>query len=144
MGAVQVLIFSHSVRMLRIIREVITRRGYVFSWLDGSTPVKDRQGLCDVFNRSPAQFIFLISTTAGGLGINLTSANKCVGLPLLPAGRLCVCKTGGEGPQIAGHLCLRIAAHMWERGGLGHAGRMGVREGATGAEYVHVLQWEHN
>ena len=73
---VQVLIFSHSVRMLRIIREVVTRRGYVHSWLDGSTPVKNRQRLCDEFNKRPAQFLFLISTTAGGLGLNLTAANK--------------------------------------------------------------------
>ena len=74
--ALQVLIFSHSVRMLKIIREVVTRRGYVFSWLDGQTPVKDRQKLCDEFNTRASQFLFLISTTAGGLGLNLTAANK--------------------------------------------------------------------
>lgn len=37
----------------------------------------DRQGKVDSFNDTPSTFAFLISTKAGGLGLNLTSANKC-------------------------------------------------------------------
>lgn len=62
--------------MLKIIREVIVRRGFVHSWLDGETAVKERQSICDTFNRRAGQFIFLISTMAGGQGLNLTAANK--------------------------------------------------------------------
>ena len=47
-----------------------------FARLDGSTKREDRQQLVDDFNTSPSLFLFLISTTAGGLGLNLTSANK--------------------------------------------------------------------
>ena len=72
----QVLVFSHSVKMLRIVREVVVRRGYAFSWLDGSTAMRDRQAVCDQFNTHAGQYVFLISTTAGGLGLNLTAANK--------------------------------------------------------------------
>ena len=46
--------------------------------LDGSTPEKERQLLVDQFNTRPSLFLFLISTTAGGLGLNLVGANKVV------------------------------------------------------------------
>ncbi|GMH36245.1 hypothetical protein BSKO_04113 [Bryopsis sp. KO-2023] len=74
----KVLIFSHSVRMLGIIERVVLRNGYEFVTLDGSTPAKERQTLVDEFNDRPSVFAFLISTTAGGLGLNLTSANRVV------------------------------------------------------------------
>lgn len=72
----QVLVFSHSVKMLNIIEQLLVRAGYNYARLDGSTKREDRQALCDGFNQSPSAFLFLISTTAGGLGLNLTAANK--------------------------------------------------------------------
>ena len=74
----QVLLFCHSVKMLNIIEQLILRAGYHFARLDGSTRQQDRQQLCDDFNASASLFLFLISTTAGGLGLNLTAANKSV------------------------------------------------------------------
>lgn len=74
---VQVLVFSHSVRMLDIIERLIIMTGYVYLRLDGSTKQQDRQTQVDRFNNSASVFLFLISTTAGGLGLNLTSANRC-------------------------------------------------------------------
>lgn len=68
--------FSHSVRMLDIIERFIIMTGYVYSRLDGSTKQQDRQTKVDEFNNSASVFVFLISTTAGGLGLNLTSANR--------------------------------------------------------------------
>ncbi len=64
--------------MLDIIQHFIIRQGYEFVRLDGSTPQKQRQAYVDDFNHRSSLFIFLISTTAGGLGLNLTSANKVV------------------------------------------------------------------
>ena len=68
--------FSHSVRMLDIIERFVSMTGYVYSGLDGSTKQQDRQTKVDEFNNSASVFVFLISTTAGGLGLNLTSANR--------------------------------------------------------------------
>ena len=46
--------------------------------LDGQTPVQERQYLIDEFNKDPEIFIFILSTRAGGLGINLTAANTVI------------------------------------------------------------------
>ncbi|XP_027191859.1 switch 2 isoform X2 [Cicer arietinum] len=74
----KVLLFSYSVRMLDILEKFIIRKGYCFSRLDGSTPTNLRQSLVDDFNSSASKQVFLISTRAGGLGLNLVSANRVV------------------------------------------------------------------
>ncbi|XP_073061111.1 LOW QUALITY PROTEIN: switch 2 [Primulina eburnea] len=74
----KILLFSYSVRMLDILEKFIIRKGYTFSRLDGSTPTSLRQSLVDNFNSSPSKQVFLISTRAGGLGLNLVSANRVV------------------------------------------------------------------
>jgi len=53
-------------------------RKYKYLRLDGSTPVVERQLMIDNFNNTPTLFAFLLSTRAGGLGINLTSANTII------------------------------------------------------------------
>ncbi|KAL3134837.1 hypothetical protein ABBQ32_007805 [Trebouxia sp. C0010 RCD-2024] len=77
-NANKVLVFSHSVRMLDIIERMVIMIGYVYLRLDGSTKQQDRQTQVDQFNGSASVFLFLISTTAGGLGLNLTAANRVV------------------------------------------------------------------
>ncbi|KAJ6289655.1 hypothetical protein OIU78_025556 [Salix suchowensis] len=74
----KILLFSYSVRMLDILEKFLIRKGYSFSRLDGSTPSNLRQSLVDDFNSSPSKQVFLISTRAGGLGLNLVSANRVV------------------------------------------------------------------
>ncbi|KAH9292328.1 hypothetical protein KI387_042484, partial [Taxus chinensis] len=64
--------------MLDILEKFLIRKGYCFSRLDGSTPMSSRQSLVDNFNSSPSKQVFLISTRAGGLGLNLVSANRVV------------------------------------------------------------------
>lgn len=51
---------------------------YNVSYLDGSMSYEDRATAVDEFNSDPRQFVFLISTRAGGVGLNITSANKVV------------------------------------------------------------------
>jgi SNF2 family DNA or RNA helicase len=46
--------------------------------LDGSTAIAERQPLIDRFNNEPDLQVFLLSTRAGGLGINLTSATRVI------------------------------------------------------------------
>ncbi|KAL9342896.1 hypothetical protein Peur_063327 [Populus x canadensis] len=74
----KILLFSYSVRMLDILEKFLIRKGHSFSRLDGSTPTNLRQSLVDDFNSSPSKQVFLISTRAGGLGLNLVSANRVV------------------------------------------------------------------
>lgn len=74
----KVLIFSHSVRLLRILQHLFHNTSYNVSYLDGSLSYEARQEVVDNFNSDPSQFVFLISTKAGGVGLNITSANKVV------------------------------------------------------------------
>lgn len=62
----KVLIFSHSVRLLRMLEFLFKNTSYNVSFLDGSMRNEDRQTTVDDFNTDPAQFVFLISTKAGG------------------------------------------------------------------------------
>ncbi|KAL2758060.1 hypothetical protein ACRALDRAFT_1029235, partial [Sodiomyces alcalophilus JCM 7366] len=74
----KVLVFSHSVRFLRILQHLFRNTSYNVSYLDGSLSYPDRQRAVDEFNSDPTQFVFLISTKAGGVGLNITAANKVV------------------------------------------------------------------
>ncbi|KAI1303336.1 P-loop containing nucleoside triphosphate hydrolase protein [Xylaria venustula] len=74
----KVLVFSHSVRLLHILQQLFNKTLYNVSYLDGSLSYEERQATVDDFNCDPNQFIFLISTKAGGVGLNITSANKVV------------------------------------------------------------------
>jgi SNF2 family DNA or RNA helicase len=74
----KVLVFSHSVRLLRILQHLFTNTSYTVSYLDGSLSYEQRQEVVDSFNSDPTRFVFLISTKAGGVGLNITSANKVV------------------------------------------------------------------
>ncbi|GAB0135724.1 hypothetical protein EsDP_00004051 [Epichloe bromicola] len=74
----KVLVFSHSVRLLRILQHLFTNTSYNVSYLDGSLTYEERQDVVDTFNTDATQFVFLISTKAGGVGLNITSANKVV------------------------------------------------------------------
>lgn len=75
----KVLVFSHSVRLLKMLNMLFkATTSYNISYLDGSMSYPDRQAVVDEYNSDPAQFVFLISTKAGGVGLNITSANKVV------------------------------------------------------------------
>ncbi|CAI4215286.1 unnamed protein product [Parascedosporium putredinis] len=74
----KVLVFSHSVKLLRILQYLFSNTSYSVSYLDGSLSYDERQRVVDDFNSDPSQFVFLISTKAGGVGLNITSANKVV------------------------------------------------------------------
>lgn len=75
----RVLIFSQMVRMLDILAEYLQRRHFPFQRLDGSIKGEIRKQALDHFNAEGSQdFCFLLSTRAGGLGINLATADTVI------------------------------------------------------------------
>ena len=75
----RVLIFSQMVRVLDIISEYLRLRGYCHQRLDGSTPAGARHQAMNHFNAEGSpDFAFLLSTRAGGLGINLATADTVI------------------------------------------------------------------
>ncbi|KAL4077447.1 P-loop containing nucleoside triphosphate hydrolase protein [Scleroderma citrinum] len=74
----KVLLFTKSVKLLEMLEFHLGKNYYGFLKLDGSTKQLDRMPLIDRFHQDPDIFVFLISTLAGGIGLNLTGANKVV------------------------------------------------------------------
>ena len=70
----KVLIFSQFTKMLDILEMALATLDVSFLRLDGETKVMERQNIIDDFNESDDLEVFLLSTKAGGFGINLTSA----------------------------------------------------------------------
>lgn len=77
-GGHRVLIFSQFVMVLDLVEMYLNHKGYKFVRLDGSTAVSDRQILIEQYTDDEDIFIFLLSTKAGGLGINLTKADRAI------------------------------------------------------------------
>jgi len=74
----KVLIFTKSIKLLSMLAFHLKNKSYGFLQLDGSVPMPARMPMIDEFHENPDIFIFLISTLAGGTGLNLTGANKVV------------------------------------------------------------------
>uniref|UniRef100_A0A452TE34 Proliferation-associated SNF2-like protein n=1 Tax=Ursus maritimus TaxID=29073 RepID=A0A452TE34_URSMA len=74
----KVLLFSQMTRMLDILMDYCHFRNFNFSRLDGSMSYSEREKNMHSFNTDPDVFIFLVSTRAGGLGINLTAADTVI------------------------------------------------------------------
>lgn len=70
----KVLIFSQMVKMLDLISEYCEFRKFPYERLDGRIRGTERQKAIDRFEREKDSFLFLLSTRAGGVGINLTAA----------------------------------------------------------------------
>ncbi|CAN0480971.1 unnamed protein product, partial [Ectocarpus sp. 12 AP-2014] len=77
-GGHKVLIFSQMTSLLDVLEDYLRHRGWEFHRIDGSTDVLDRQSQIEEFNSNPKFFVFLLSTRAGGLGINLCAADTCI------------------------------------------------------------------
>ena len=69
----KILVFSSFVKLLTIAKEDLEKRGIKYSYLDGKT--KNREKIVSGFQDSEEAQVFLISIKAGGLGLNLTSAD---------------------------------------------------------------------
>lgn len=74
----KVLIFSQFVSMIEILQDYCYYRKHKRTLLIGTMSLEERQEEIDQFNSDPDTFIFLISTKAGGLGINLVAADTVI------------------------------------------------------------------
>ncbi|XP_076158076.1 chromodomain-helicase-DNA-binding protein 4a [Alosa pseudoharengus] len=78
-GGHRVLIFSQMTKMLDLLEDFLENEGYKYERIDGSVTGGMRQEAIDRFNSPGAiQFAFLLSTRAGGLGINLATADTVI------------------------------------------------------------------
>ncbi|XP_056312442.1 SWI/SNF-related matrix-associated actin-dependent regulator of chromatin subfamily A member 5 [Danio aesculapii] len=75
----RVLIFSQMTRVLDILEDYCMWRNYGYCRLDGQTPHEERQISINAFNEpNSSKFLFMLSTRAGGLGINLATADVVI------------------------------------------------------------------
>ncbi|OAD75637.1 Homeodomain-like DNA binding domain-containing transcription factor, partial [Phycomyces blakesleeanus NRRL 1555(-)] len=75
----RVLIFSQLVMMLDILSDYMAMRGHPFQRLDGSMKTEERNKAIEHYNAPDSpDFVFLLSTRAGGMGINLCTADTVI------------------------------------------------------------------
>ncbi|XP_018645948.1 helicase swr1, putative [Schistosoma mansoni] len=74
----RVLIYSQMTRMIDILEEFMLYRKHAYLRLDGSSRLSNRRDMVAQWQTNPRWFVFLLSTRAGGLGINLTAADTVI------------------------------------------------------------------
>ncbi|CAG5097979.1 Similar to Ino80: Chromatin-remodeling ATPase INO80 (Drosophila melanogaster) [Cotesia congregata] len=74
----RVLIYSQMTKMIDLLEEYMYHRKHTFMRLDGSSKISDRRDMVADFQKRADIFVFLLSTRAGGLGINLTAADTVI------------------------------------------------------------------
>jgi|SRR5947207_4671367 len=70
--------FFQMTQIMNIMEDFLLFRGYKYLRLDGSTKADDRTSLLQDFNSDPELFVFILSTRAGGLGLNLQVADTVI------------------------------------------------------------------
>ncbi|TMW55068.1 hypothetical protein Poli38472_013830 [Pythium oligandrum] len=73
-----VLLFSQSTQFLDILQDYLTYEGFAYERVDGSIRGKERWQAIERFRSSPDTFVFLMSTRAGGVGLNLQRADTVI------------------------------------------------------------------
>lgn len=74
----RVLVYFQMTKMMDLMEEYLTYRQHKYIRLDGSSKLDDRRDLVHDWQTKPEIFVFLLSTRAGGLGINLTAADTVI------------------------------------------------------------------
>ena len=78
-GKSQILIFSQMTRMLDILEDYCNERHYEYCRIDGETSLEARERMISEFTqKNSSKFIFLLSTRAGGLGLNLMTSDTVI------------------------------------------------------------------
>ncbi|XP_025837406.1 chromatin-remodeling ATPase INO80 [Agrilus planipennis] len=74
----RVLIYSQMTKMIDLLEEYMWHRHHKYMRLDGSSKISERRDMVADFQARADIFVFLLSTRAGGLGINLTAADTVI------------------------------------------------------------------
>lgn len=77
-GGHRVLIYFQMTRMIDLMEEYLSFRQHKYLRLDGSSTISERRDMVSDWQTRPEFFIFLLSTRAGGVGINLTAADTVI------------------------------------------------------------------
>lgn len=64
--------------MLDMLETHVRSQNYTYMRLDGTTSIGSRQPMIEKFNQDDSIFVFLLTTKVGGLGVNLTGANRVI------------------------------------------------------------------
>ncbi|ODV59291.1 DNA-dependent ATPase RAD26 ASCRUDRAFT_37803 [Ascoidea rubescens DSM 1968] len=73
------LLFCQTRQMLDILEnQIVKKEGFKYLRMDGLTPINNRQPLVDTFNNDKSYSVFLLTTRVGGLGVNLTGADRII------------------------------------------------------------------
>mmetsp|Transcript_12003 Transcript_12003/g.26179 ORF Transcript_12003/g.26179 Transcript_12003/m.26179 type:complete len:1309 (-) Transcript_12003:106-4032(-) len=72
----KVIIFTQWRKMLTILEQFVNLQGWKYARLDGNTNIASRQKLVDNFNNDDTCFCMLMTTRTGGVGLNITGANR--------------------------------------------------------------------
>jgi ATP-dependent helicase STH1/SNF2 len=76
---VQVLIFFQMTKVMDIMADFLTMMGWKFLRLDGGTKTEERANFVTLFNAKDSEYkVFILSTRAGGLGLNLQTADTVI------------------------------------------------------------------
>lgn len=74
----KVILFSQMTEVLSLLEDYCHLQNFRYCRLDGQTKLQERQEAINEFNEDPDIFLFLLSTRAGGLGVNLTAADTAI------------------------------------------------------------------
>ncbi|XP_070159365.1 DNA excision repair protein ERCC-6 isoform X1 [Polyergus mexicanus] len=74
----RVLLFTQGRQMLHVLECLLQHEGYTYLRMDGTTAVSQRQQTIHTFNTHSSYFVFLLTTRVGGLGVNLTGADRVI------------------------------------------------------------------
>ncbi|XP_078044731.1 DNA excision repair protein ERCC-6 [Augochlora pura] len=74
----RVLLFTQGRQMMHVLESLVQKDEYKYLRMDGTTPISQRQETIRLFNNDSSYFIFLLTTRVGGLGVNLTGADRVI------------------------------------------------------------------
>jgi len=72
------LLFVQTRQMLKLMERYCNQKGFKFLKMDGTTAVESRQALIHTFNTDKSYFMILLTTKVGGVGVNLTGADRVI------------------------------------------------------------------